>query len=853
MNSIFARVRSAWPIQADEDAGDDESVGEDVIEDTTADIDEDLNSHGPLLLNNLADGDVQVEETYPMAETMTTDSQSADFSNLSSSTGNNSLVELANRSWEEMVMTFFVKGKYDNRSKRKNVICKKCNAVFPASKSSKTFLTKHILVSKDVRHNTPVCAGLSEADRLAIQQFWEKTQQRTKSNSVTTFQDSACENSAMKGILRWIPPNMSSQAMETFNLTLVRWFCTSAIPFNAIDNQFAEQLFVQLRPGFQAPSRRTLGNKYLDVEYGIVRNRILQRLEREQMINIGVDGWTDINHKSIYAVVVMFPSDGKEFLYSIEDASAVHHTGTFVSNLLAEAVDAIGPHKICGIISDDASNMRKGRNDFVKREGGKYEHIFPLRCIMHAFGLILKSLVSHSSAKEVISQAQEIVTYFRASHIPSDYIRHAETYFGEIRSKSTGLKTSNSTRMTSIQICCASVIMNMNALKRIASDVPECIAKQSVLHSIENPSFWIQLNELNDLMIPVCQCIMAVQSNRSRVSDVTRYWIYLTNQLQLFLDKPSQMTNAQDYKESIVQAFNSRLNEIPSVACSVALFLDPRFRCAVVQGEDDDSLKCLDRLHLEVLKIVSRNGITSSAQIDNVIDLLHAYTADEFPFSSFSYGGKDFDPREWWERKCGPTDTVSELAKVARLLFSLPVSAAGPERTFSLFDWIQAKRRSRLGTDKLAKIATIKQFHTESTNQSMGSVLGKRQRLADADEESSENDDGSVASLDGAERISEHATEDSTADEVPNEVGLANFQQRPQRRGSSYTGPALKSIPWFDYNHQIFRRIGDEGLHLALTPARTSPTALTTIAVDPSAFMTKLQSKRIARSAANER
>lgn len=75
-----------------------------------------------------------------------------------------------------------------------------------------------------------------------------------------------------------------------------------------------------------------------------------------------------------------------------------------------------------------------------------------------------------------------------------------------------------------------------------------------------------------------------------------------------------------------------------------------------------------------------------------------------------------------------PANFVADLAQVAEIGFSLPVSAAGPERTFSLFDWIQSKRRNRLGTDKLMKIAAIKQHNHANNTQQVKSPSSLRKR-----------------------------------------------------------------------------------------------------------------------------
>jgi hypothetical protein len=94
---------------------------------------------------------------------------------------------------------------------------------------------------------------------------------------------------------------------------------------------------------------------------------------------------------------------------------------------------------------------------------------------MHAFGSILEAIAKHSSAKAVIKKAPEIVTFFRASHIPGELIRNAEAHFGDIRKHMSGLKSNNSTRMTSVQLCMAAVLNNMMTLKKVVTEHEEVL------------------------------------------------------------------------------------------------------------------------------------------------------------------------------------------------------------------------------------------------------------------------------------------------------------------------------------------------------------------------------------------
>jgi len=47
------------------------------------------------------------------------------------------------------------------------------------------------------------------------------------------------------------------------------------------------------------------------------------------------------------------------------------------------------------------------------------------RCYMHAFGLVLGSVMAHPFARQRIAQAQRVVSYFHASHLPLALLREA--------------------------------------------------------------------------------------------------------------------------------------------------------------------------------------------------------------------------------------------------------------------------------------------------------------------------------------------------------------------------------------------------------------------------------------------
>jgi hypothetical protein len=74
-----------------------------------------------------------------------------------------------------------------------------------------------------------------------------------------------------------------------------------------------------------------------------------------------------------------------------------------------------------------------------------------------------------------------------------------------------------------------------------------------VLQTLESRAFWSSLEGICKLLKPFTEAIMAIQSDRSYMADVARYWIYLARMLRMDLPKfglPSGESHVTVPKES---------------------------------------------------------------------------------------------------------------------------------------------------------------------------------------------------------------------------------------------------------------------------------------------------------------
>lgn len=140
---------------------------------------------------------------------------------------------------------------------------------------------------------------------------------------------------------------------------------------------------------------------------------------------------------------------------------------------------------------------------------------------MHAFALLLGSIMGHDWARQLLVKAQKIVTYFNASHKPLALFREA---LKQQPGQQVGLQSSNGTRLTSVQLCEASVLRNQSTFSTMLGKPGgrEAVTNAGVLELLENLHFFGDLRILDGVLQPIAWVIMAVQRRDTTLADITR-------------------------------------------------------------------------------------------------------------------------------------------------------------------------------------------------------------------------------------------------------------------------------------------------------------------------------------------
>lgn len=83
---------------------------------------------------------------------------------------------------------------------------------------------------------------------------------------------------------------------------------------------------------------------------------------------------------------------------------AESHTGQYIADLVKKVVDDIGPMKVLGVCTDNASNMKKAW-ELLQLE---YPHIKPYGCMAHTLQLIFTDVKKIKSAENIQSNCIKV-------------------------------------------------------------------------------------------------------------------------------------------------------------------------------------------------------------------------------------------------------------------------------------------------------------------------------------------------------------------------------------------------------------------------------------------------------------
>ena len=299
----------------------------------------------------------------------------------------------------------------------------------------------------------------------------------------------------------------------------------------------------------------------------------------------------------------------------------------------------------------------------------------------------------HPHATQLVTKAQKLVTFFRASHQPLAHLNKVAAALGIKRS----LITSNKTRFTSVHACLESVVRLQSALTEVARQHKDLLSA-AVLSIIDDLMFFAKLKQICQLLEPFTLVITAVQAARTTLADVMRYWLYLAKQMT----RVASQDLPPEFKAHCFMAYNLRHEEMVSPLCKLALFLHPVYRDVVSSKKDN-----WKQVQITAGELWDKGYGKPSEDTLRLLDDVKHYKIHAEPYHTMPLDG-DLDTLKTYWKAILDSDKKAQLPQLAMLLLDIKPHAADPEKTVSLMGWFSSGRRCNLLSTTTTNMTIVK-------------------------------------------------------------------------------------------------------------------------------------------------
>ncbi|GBC32543.2 ribonuclease H-like domain-containing protein [Rhizophagus irregularis DAOM 181602=DAOM 197198] len=238
------------------------------------------------------------------------------------------------------------------------------------------------------------------------------------------------------------------------------------------------------------------------------------------------------------------------------------------------------------------------------------------------------------------------------------------------------LKTSTKTRWSTAWDCCESLLRNENNIRSVLEQKPQIFARVNATKNLINDrQFWINVEQLRNLIAPVKKAVKDVEFQNTILADVFVELVKIAIAVQ---EIPTPLNNQFPY------------------------FLHPTYR-----GDNlthNTYKKIILRKALEIWK--QTGGGEKSAKI--LKTQMNLYRNQESPFDDDFIESVD-TVKNWWS-SCELKQNENHISILALKLHSITPHNASTERVFSVLNWYLCKRRNKMNISHLESLAQIHSF-----------------------------------------------------------------------------------------------------------------------------------------------
>ncbi|RHZ81561.1 hypothetical protein Glove_118g2 [Diversispora epigaea] len=497
---------------------------------------------------------------------------------------------------------------------------------------------------------------------------------------------------------------LSNIDKKKFNLLILRVTISCGFALSWVNNPEVIELFKFLNPLIKLPNRKTLSDKILHEAVTDLNNTMIEKLESDRIgITLSFDGWINVREQELMGTIIM-SSDGQPYVWKAIDVSGERHKTDDVIAKTEEMITEIRELNlvILAIVTDSAPAYNAAR---LRLRNLHRELVF-LPCYAHQVNLCVGEIFKVSPEfKTTSTYALKIAAYFKNAN-NKYFIGQLRTIQKEIYGKYIQPMIPGDTRWNSYLTCCSSIKATKNALRSLATKFepsqsnarrrpndPLTIS-QDIYLIIMNENFWENLIKLEQLLIPYCQILNILQTDKARLYEVLHGFAYLTQFWKKYID--SNMANR------ILTRLQKRWESWEQPLLILSWLLHPSYRTKYFTLPSSSKISYL---HMGKWLVYYYKAWTGCDPQSILVEFDDFFQGKNYPFDNETICQFENNIYKYW---CWIKDAYPEIGTVASRIFGICVNAASVERLWSNMGFYHTKNRNKLKYTRVLDMAKLR-------------------------------------------------------------------------------------------------------------------------------------------------
>lgn len=440
---------------------------------------------------------------------------------------------------------------------------------------------------------------------------------------------------------------------------------------------------------------------HLGIVFNGTKQEVLAVLRTPPSLGVAIDGFSDVNSKSVFNFMAggPLPFVFETFRLNGERESAVN-LDKIVAGVVAN-LNRESENRVIGFVSDSPRVMVLARKLICgEQEGGSACTKFAYGCSCHGLSNHVKDTCKVAFVRWTLKCSCKVVQLFRNTHAASHLIAEARSALpGNVRS----LKSFSFTRWNGVDELFGSCGENKTAITHVLSAQRLLAKSQSRLDFAKGTKastvasfalegeYWQRVWKLSPYFCLANMCVAHLESDTAPLSDVPLCYALLYESLGEFL-LPHHVV--VECKKSLAMRFSTISSDVhalvayldPAIPFSRLSKLGPLYSTRPLNF-------CASKAFRDVCSFLELSEDDTGAAVAE-FDLVMANMHPNFSGRRGARGSDTSHPLIFWSIEGHVI--APQIAPIAKSVFTLFASSAGPERSFKARSRVHSKTRNRL-------------------------------------------------------------------------------------------------------------------------------------------------------------